>query len=82
MNQYFTKFFQEKNLPYVQFEIEHNGQLHIIDNETIVEIIKNTAGQEAKTIKNTLVVLDFRNANINDYLRHLAQGYIKTNYAN
>ena len=32
-------FIEEKDLPVVEFEIEHNGMIHYIDNYDVVEII-------------------------------------------
>lgn len=82
INKYFETFFTEKQLPYAEFEIEFNGQVHFIDNEFVIELIKGTQGKEAEAIRTTLVKIDFANGDVNHFLRHLAEGYIKANYAN
>jgi len=75
---YFEQFFEEKNLPFQQWEIADNsGNTHIISNEDIIEMVKQTEGAEAEAIKKVLVKLDFANADINKYLRFLAERLIK-----
>jgi len=75
---YFERFFEEKNLPFQQWEITDNsGNTHIISNEYIIEAIKQTKGSEAETIKKALIKLDFANADINEYLRFLAEKLVK-----
>ena len=81
MTRYFQRFFDEKDLPYVMFEIELDDEFHLIDNETIIDMIKNAPSNEQAHIANTLRQLDFVNANISDYLRHLAEGFVKTQRA-
>ncbi len=81
MTRYFQRFFDEKDLPYVMFEIELDDEVHLIDNETIIDLIKGAPSNEQTHIANTLRRLDFVNASINDYLRHLAEGFVKTQQA-
>lgn len=81
MTRYFQRFFDEKDLPYVMFEIDLGDEVHLIDNETVIELIKNAPANEQTALRHMLVRLDFANANINDYLRHLAEGYVKTQRA-
>lgn len=71
------KFFQEKEIPYQQWEIEHEGQTHIIDSETVIEAILSSKGKERVQIGGTLFRLDFANAPIIDYLKFLAECMIK-----
>lgn len=71
------KFFQEKEIPYQRWEIEHEGTTHIIDSETVIENILSTQGKERVQIGGTLFQLDFNNAPIIDYLRFLAECMIK-----
>lgn len=78
--QYIEVFFEEKDLPYVIWELEHNEEEHIIDNEEIIGMIKEAPHQEQKQIADMLRKLDFFNKDINDYLKHLAMAYIKTNF--
>jgi len=69
-------FFNEKDLEYKSWNIEHNGEFNLIDNEVVIEGILNTKGEERKAIKKMLSKLDFLNKDINDYLHHLAKGMI------
>lgn len=73
----FEKFFEEKNLPFQQWEIEHNGQTHIIDSEYVINAIMATQGKERIEIATMLFKLDFHNAPIMDYLKHLANCLVK-----
>lgn len=79
-NTWFETFISEKEIPYSMFELDHNNEIHFIDSDTVIDLIKNASPGEQKTIKNALVYLDFRNADINDYLKHLAICYLKSNY--
>lgn len=67
------KFFEEKQIPYTSWEIEHNGQIHFIDSDVVIEAILATQGHERNKIAGTLFALDFKNANIVDYLHYLAK---------
>jgi hypothetical protein len=75
----FEKFFDEKEIPYTSWEIEHNGEMHYIDSDVVIEAIKATKGPERTKIAGTLFQLDFHNANIVDYLHHLAKCMIANN---
>ena len=77
---YIEDFFEEKEIPYQEWQIEHNGNINFIDNEFIIETIKNCPTTEQKSISNILRKIDFQNENVNHFLKHLAEGYIKTNY--
>ena len=70
-------FFEEKNIPFTQWEIEHNGETHFIDSDVVIEAILATKGMERSKIAGTLFALDFKNASIVDYLRFLAECMIK-----
>jgi len=73
-------FFEEKDLEYKEFTVEHNGQMHFIDNEFVIEVIKGLKGRELAQVKDVLVKIDFKNGDVNHFLAHLAEGYVKTNY--
>lgn len=70
------KFFEEKNVPFTQWEIEHDGQTHFIDSEFVISAILETQGNERSKIAGTLFIMDFKNAPIVDYLHHLAKGLV------
>jgi hypothetical protein len=75
-------FFEEKQLPIEELEIECAGSTHFIDTEFVQElIIKSTPDKELKTIKDTIVKIDFKNGDVNHYLKFLAEAYIKHNYS-
>lgn len=73
-------FFEEKEIPYTVFEIEHNEIKHIIDSETVIQCVLLTKGDERTKIAGTLFKLDFHNKPIIDYLKFLAECMIKHNY--
>jgi hypothetical protein len=79
-NEYLEKFFEEKEIPYKMFEIKHKGEVHLIDNDFIIELIKKAPAVEKKAIGNMLRKIDFLNGNVNHYLEHLANGYINQRY--
>ena len=77
LSQYFENFFSEKEIPYTSWELEdHQGVTHIIDSDVIIETIKVAPEHEQVEIRNVLTKLDFYNADITDFLKHLAQGMI------
>jgi len=78
--EYFENFFAEKEIPYEEFSFDHNNNIHFIDTDFVIELIKSTKGNEAKQIRDILVGIDFRNGNVNHFLKHLAEGYVKTHY--
>ena len=53
--------------------IEGKSGVNFMTVETVLEAIKATGTQEQKAIKNTLVLIDFKNGDIVHYFRHLAQ---------
>jgi hypothetical protein len=80
MNQFdewFEIFLEEKNLPYIQWEIaDKNGEINFIDSEVVIETIKGCYVPEKMKIKDMLIKIDFANGNVNDYFKHLATGLI------
>lgn len=77
---YLKKFFAEKDLPEVTWQIEAaDGNVHMIDSEFVKELIfKHASVEEVKGIANTIRKIDFVNGDVNHYLKHLATGYINT----
>ena len=73
-------FFQEKEIPYTSWEIEHEGCTNIIDSEVVIESILETHGIERSKIANMLFSLDFRNASIVDFLHFLAKCLVRERY--
>lgn len=70
-------FFNEKDIPYEMWYIEHKGLTHVIDSDYVIRKILETKGIERHKICLMLFSLDFKNASILDYLKHLAESMIK-----
>lgn len=70
-------FFEEKQVPYTAWEIEHEGQTNFINSDFIIKTILKTKGEERTKIAGTLFKLDFHNASIVDYLKFLAENLVK-----
>lgn len=77
---WFRTFIEEKDLPVVNWEIEHDGNLHMIDNYDMVEIICELPSENQRQIKDKLVAIDFMNGDVNHFLKYLAKGYIMTHF--
>jgi len=78
MNNFFTTFFNEKNLDFQYYTVNSpNGTPNIIPSTVVIDAIKHTKGQEAAKIKDMLIKIDFFNGNIHNYLQHLAQALTK-----
>lgn len=74
-------FFEEKQVPFQQWSIAHRDNIHIIDNEMVIEIIKNHCSKnEQEQIQHKLRQIDFANGDVNHFLKHLAEGYVRANY--
>lgn len=70
------KFFKEKEIPYTEWTIEHEGIIHFINSDVVIEAILSTEGMERTKIAGTLSWLDFTNTNIIDYLYFLAKSLV------
>lgn len=75
-------FFDEKKVPFTFWEINHNGVMHYIDTDIVIEAVLSTKGKERCKIAGTLFYLDLRNASIVDYLYFLAKAMIANNLDN
>lgn len=73
---WFQTFLDEKSLPHEYWEIEHEGDIHFIDSDVVIEAIMAAPASEQEAIKNMIVKIDFANGNVNDYFKHLAKGLI------
>lgn len=77
-NSWFSTFLDEKNLPYVAWEIvDRAGMTHFIDTDVVKETIKNASTEDQQKIKNIIVQIDFHNGDMNHFFRHLAQGMVE-----
>lgn len=71
------QFFQEKDIPYTEWEIEFNGLYYNLDTDFVIsEILGTTFGERASIARN-LAKLDFYGGDIVDYLYHLAKCRVK-----
>jgi predicted nuclease of restriction endonuclease-like RecB superfamily len=57
------------------YEVEsENGTMNLIQSGNVIDVVKQTSGQERKEIENIIRKIDFANGDIHHFLRHLAQG--------
>jgi hypothetical protein len=80
LNDYLNRFFEEKEIAFKQFEIKQGDLTHIISTEEVINLIKKAPREEKNQVVNILRKIDFKNGKIEEFLQHLAEGYIKTNY--
>ena len=74
-------FFKEKVIPSTTFDFTlPSGELHIVENEFVIQLCKDSKGGERTFIKNTLMKIDFANGNVNHFLKHLAKCYVAAQY--
>ena len=77
-NNWLDKFLEEKGIQLEEsFTIEVDGVSHLFDYESIVEQIKNASKKQQDKIRETIVKIDFYNANVKDYFKHIATGLAK-----
>lgn len=76
-NKWFDTFLEEKQIPFAQWEIEFRGETHIINSDVVIEAIKGAPAREQDGIKAMLVRIDFANADVLGYFKHLAQALIR-----
>ena len=67
-SKWFLTFLKEKCVDMSEFV--NNGDLQVGD---VCSMILRTTPQEQKGIKNVIVMIDFKNGNVVDYFKHLAQ---------
>lgn len=75
------RFFEEKEIEHRTFAVEHNGTVHMVESDFLQTIIiDHTPTGEQMQIRAIIAQIDFRNEDVNHFLEHLAQGYIKSNF--
>ncbi len=78
--EYLQTFFAEKALESRTYEVTHQGTLHLIDLEIVIETICGLpSGAERTKIAEMIHRLDFANADIHHFLEHMA-GALAANY--
>lgn len=65
VDEYIEKFFQEKEVQFTIFEIPHKGNIHLVESDLVIKLIKDASEEEKKTIRDTLRKIDFMNGNVN-----------------
>lgn len=76
---YLQTFFKEKDLPFQAWEIESSsGVTHMIDSEVVIEAVLNAPPEEQEKISAILRQIDFRNGDVNHFLKHLAKGLVES----
>ena len=74
MTDFFTTFFNEKNLVERIYEVNaEDGTINLIPTSMVIAAIQQTQGQERQQVERILRELDFRNGDVHHFLGHLAQ---------
>jgi hypothetical protein len=76
---YLKDFFEEEELACEAWTVEHNGETHIFDVDFMVSLIIDSPLEERRKISDVLRRLDFYNAPIIPFLKHLSEGFVKAN---
>lgn len=72
-DEWLDKFIEEKEINLDEpFSIEVDGIGHLFDYASIIEQIKHTSKSQQEKIRNKIVEIEFYNADVKDFLRHLA----------
>lgn len=67
-------FFKEKELEPVSWELMDSREMwHLISNDVVIEFILEQPEEFQRRIYKKIVPLDFVNADINDFLKHIAE---------
>lgn len=81
MQQFLERFFEEKEIPFKEWELQDgDGRTHIINNKIVVSLVLGAPTAEQEKIGTILSKIDFLNGDVNHYLKHLAQAYIFQNF--
>jgi hypothetical protein len=75
---YLKTFFEEKEIPFQIFTItDKNNNVHFIDTNVVIENILSTSSTEQTQIATVLRKIDFKNGDVNHFLKYLAYGMVK-----
>ena len=67
------KYIEEKGINLDEpFSLEVDGIGHLFDYASIIEQMKHTSKSEQEKIRNKIAEIEFYNADVKDFLRHLA----------
>lgn len=74
---YLKIFFEEKDLPEVNWELtSESGEVHFINSEVVIEHISITSEDEQHAIADVIRKIDYANGDVNEFLKHLAGAII------
>jgi len=73
-------FVSEKNLEMKVYEVEWNGDSHIVPTEVVIELAQKASPGEQKFVKETIVKIDFANGDVHHFFEHLANAYVRANF--
>ena len=77
MIKYLETFFEEKELPEVDWELVDNaGVTHWLSNDVVIEHIGIASVEEQNKIADVIRRIDFANGDVNNFLKHLAGALI------
>ena len=79
MKEWFETFFSEKKINNKVFRISDGEKIHVVDCETIKQLIVSAPYEEQRKIKLLLIRLDFHQRDIAAFLKHLATLYVENN---
>lgn len=71
---------EEKELMDEAFIVNFEGMAHIFNVEGMVTLIEQAPEEEQVQVKKVFSYLDFRNGDLMDYLKFLAECYVMMNY--
>ncbi len=76
-DEWLDTFIEEKGIDLDEiFSIESNGESHYFELGNVIENIKATSKEEQEEIRKMIVKIDFHNADVVDYFKHLAQALV------
>ena len=72
-DEWLDRYIEEKGINLDEpFSLEVDGIGHLFDYASIIEQMKNTSKSEQEKIRNKIAEIEFYNADVKDFLRHLA----------
>lgn len=77
---FFRIMLEEKGLDNEIIDVEHKDNIHKIEMDVLIDLMESVNIQEQKKIEKTMRYIDFKNGDMMHYMKHLATGYIVTNY--
>lgn len=77
LNEYFERFFEEKDSIKELFEVEDEEKIvHLIDKSMVLETIKNLDEGNKQIVYQKFTEIDFFNKDINAFIEYLLRGII------